>query len=286
MLLWAYACDVDGNVAIDIPAAYASANGNAATMEFINPVSRYYLLAAVLNVDADGNSFTSLSSTKFTDCSEDVASHWKVVDLMSEGVFSGNMTVRMDVFHTVGRLKFSISKTSELMRLLVTDVSVCSVSAPSEGVLMSRLTPDQIRVGGKGLSQWWFDGCSPATVEYSETILQDVEITEVASGSTILFENPYGWTDLSVFEADGFSLNPAESDPDCTGYYLVVDYRYSFMPEISLEDESELVTAVRKYVPLSPVCRGNEYNIKIAVNQSDIIVAGSTEVSEEVNGAW
>ena len=43
---------------------------------------------------------------------------------------------------------------------------------------------------------------------------------------------------------------------------------------------------VQKYIPLPPICRGNEYRVDIKINLDEIIVYSSTEVSEEIGGIW
>lgn len=286
--IWAYACDADGNVVMDTPEAYVSSDGSDALLQF-SPLSRYYLIATVANAGMTDAAlpFSSLSTASVSTADPDVASHWTVVDMMPDGGLKEDTDLQMDVFRTVGKVSVSVAKSSESMRLLVTDVSVCSASAPTEGALLSSLTPAQIRNGGRDSEQWWSDGFTPERAAFSETLAEDTEVAEtdayVPAGSMYVFENQDGWTDLTAFEAENFASDPSDSG---NGYYLSVTYRYCVLPDVALDGDSPLVTEVRKYVPLAPVCRANAYDIKIAFDMDTITVTGSTEVSEETEGVW
>lgn len=288
LYLWAYACDADGHVVLDTPAASVSSESSDAVLQII-PDSRYYFLVAVANADKDAAdiTFSALSSTTVSMQDEDLASHWSVVEVMSEGSLLPETEVSMELFRPYGKVTVSIAKSSSSMSLLITDVSVCSASAPSEGALLSCLTPDQIKTGGAGADQWWDEGFAPDQDAFAERLAENIEITEtgtyVSAGSTLLFENRSGWTDLTAFAEDNFSADPSESG---NGYYLSVGYRYTVYPGVSPAEDSDKVIGVRKYVPLAPVCRSNEYSIKVSVDMSSIVVTGSTEVSEETVGAW
>lgn len=285
--IWAYACDSEGNVAIDSPDAYVSTDSPAAVMQF-TPKSRYYLLTAATNAGLSADmTFSTLAKTSVSSRYETLASHWTVVDLMPDGHPSSLSDVSMEIFRPYGKLSLSIAKSSASMRLLITDVSVCSASAPYEGALLSTLTPAQIKAGGKDASIWWHDGFAPLQAAFAESLIENVEITEtgtyVSAGSTLLFENQSGWTDLTAYAENNFATNPSvEGD----GYYLSIGYCYTLYPDVSLTEVSDKVIQVRKFVPLEPVCRSNEYSIKLSVDMSTIVVTGNTEVSEETDGVW
>ena len=285
--IWAYACDSEGNVAIDSPDAYVSTDSPAAVMQF-TPKSRYYLLTAATNAGLSADmTFSTIAKTSVSSRDETLASHWTVVDLMSDGHPSSLSDVFMEIFRPYGKLSLSITKSSASMRLLITDVSVCSASAPFEGALLSTLTPDQIKAGGKDVSMWWHDGFAPQKAAFSESLIENLEITEtgayVSAGSTLLFENQSGWTDLASFADGNFAVDPSDGG---NGYYLSVGYHYTIYPDASLTEVSDKVIQVRKYVPLAPVCRNNEYSIKLSVDMNSIVVTGNTEVSEETDGVW
>lgn len=285
--IWAYACDSEGKVAIDSPDAYVSSDSPAAVIE-CSPISRYYLVAAVTNADMEADmTFSALSQKSISVRKDNIASHWIIIDLMSEGIMTSGAEVPMELFRPYGKIDVSIAKTSQSMRLLITDVSVCSASAPSEGALISPLTPAQIKDGGRNVDQWWHEGFTPQQAAFAEMLMENLEITEtgtyVSAGSTLLFENPSGWTDLTAYAENNFATNPSvEGD----GYYLSIGYCYTLYPDVSLTEVSDKVIQVRKFVPLEPVCRSNEYSIKVSVDMSTIVVTGSTEVSEETDGVW
>ena len=171
-----------------------------------------------------------------------------------------------------------------MMSLYIKDLRVCCSAAPQKGALFSALTPDQINNGGANADQWWFSGYSPATSGFSEEIASNISVAGdfMSVGSCLLFENNEGWSNISSFAANGFNAVPE----DCNGYYLAISYRYSVVPGIDASEGTSGVCEEIKYIPLAPICRGNEYNMKLKINLGEIYVWGNTEVSEEITGSW
>lgn len=275
--LWCYACNESGEVLADNPIAFAMSDEASAIAIELPAVSKYCLLAAVANLESaavdEDTPFSELSATVISSKEEDILSRWKVVDLTSNGELASNVDVQLHMFHTLGKLNVNVSKVSDDMNLYIKNLSVCSAAAPVNGALFSALSPDQINRGGDDDSKWWFNSFIPSVSEYSEEIIQ---------GSTLLFENSEGWRDISTFAADGFNNIPS----DCNGYYLAFTYRYTIIPDVNAESEAPGVHEEMKYIPLPPICRGNEYNIKININLGEVYVLGNTEVSDVVTGVW
>ena len=250
--------------------------------------SRYCLLLAGANLPAGFSqdlTFPSLTSTKYSGLPGATATHWAVVDLTASS--SGRISIPMEVFPTYGKVSVNISKESDAINLRIEEVNLLSSGAPEQGAFFSSLTAEQIKAGGLAVDSWYFNNLTLSASALSTLLASDVDITEskrnVALCSENIYENQAGWTDLTAFRQSGWALNPAETDPDCNGYYLSVTYTYAISPA-SL-DSDEAVT-VQKYIPLAPVCRSNEYRFDIKVNLDEIVVFGSTEASEEIGGIW
>ena len=180
-----------------------------------------------------------------------------------------------------------MAKATDAMRVLVKHVQVRSAHAPKEGFVLSAMTREQIEDGEFGADTWWHEGVSMSyTDDYLNEIASDVTLNSSkvyeAVGSALLYEHKEGYTDLTPFFEDGF-VNVPEGD----GYYLDLEYRYTTSPTADLLDNTDAdVVCVRKYIPLKPVLRGHHQVIKVMINSNEIIVNGSTEVSEETPGEW
>ena len=287
--VWAFDCDVQGHVRNAAPIGYASAADEMSVTFELETQSRYCILLAGANLPplfSETSKFQSLSTTMFSGLSiESIATHWKIVDLTSA---TGDMLyVPMEVFPTFGRISVNVSKESEAMNLRVNEVSLHSAASPEQGTFWTSLTADQIKAGGLTSDSWYFNSMSFSMSPLSRTLAEDVDVTESRKNISLCCENVYenqaGWTNLAQYRESGWTLSPAESDPDCNGYYLSVSYTYSVNP-VSLD--SDAAVTVQKFIPLAPVCRSNEYRFDIRINLDEITVFGSTETSEEVEGIW
>lgn len=274
--VWAFDCDAQGNVSRTANVGYAfSADGSSVSLYF-DSHSRYRLLLAGTDLPAsfnEGSSYLNLRNSMVGGIQNGSgATGCALVDLAS--AVDGSVNVQMELFPMYGKLRVDVKTTSEAMTLSIDELAVMSSYAPKYAMLFSPMTPEEIRGGGIGASSWYFSGVSMESAAFSMDVTAGVDM--------YLIENPEGWTDLSAYRESGWTLNPAESD--VTGYYLSVAYRYVMSPATSFE--SDEVVAVQKYVPLAPVCRGNEYRFDISINADGVVVHGSTEVSEEVQGSW
>ena len=286
--VWAFDCDAQGKVGRTANIGYASADEQSTLTLTLDTESRYCLLLAGANLPAGFSqdlTFPSLTSTKYSGLPGATATHWAVVDLTASS--SGRISIPMEVFPTYGKVSVNISKESDAINLRIEEVNLLSSGAPEQGAFFSSLTAEQIKAGGLAVDSWYFNNLTFPASALSTVLASDVDVTEskrsVALCSENIYENQAGWTDLTAFRQSGWALNPAETDPDCNGYYLSVTYTYAISPA-SL-DSDEAVT-VQKYIPLAPVCRSNEYRFDIKVNLDEIVVFGSTEASEEIGGIW
>ena len=286
--VWAFDCDAQGKVGRTANIGYASADEQSTLTLTLDTESRYCLLLAGANLPAgfsQGLTFPSLTSTMFSGLPGATATHWAVVDLTATS--NGQISVPVEVFPTYGTVRVNVSKGSDAMNLRIEEVNLLSSGAPEQGAFFSSLTAEEIKAGGLAVDSWYFNNLTFPASALSTVLASDVDVTEskksVALCSENIYENQAGWTDLTAFRQSGWALNPAETDPDCNGYYLSVTYTYAISPA-SL-DSDEAVT-VQKYIPLAPVCRSNEYRFDIKVNLDEIVVFGSTESSEEIGGIW
>ena len=286
--VWAFDCDAQGKVGRTANIGYASADEQSTLTLTLDTESRYCLLLAGANLPAgfsQGLTFPSLTSTMFSGLPGATATHWAVVDLTATS--NGQISVPVEVFPTYGTVSVNVSKESDAMDLRIEEVNLLSSGAPEQGAFFSSLTAEEIKAGGLAVDSWYFNNLTFPASALSTVLASDVDVTEskrnVALCSENIYENQAGWTDLTAFRQSGWALNPAETDPDCNGYYLSVTYTYAISPA-SL-DSDEAVT-VQKYIPLAPVCRSNEYRFDIKVNLDEIVVFGSTESSEEIGGIW
>ena len=285
---WAFDCDAQGKVGRTANIGYASADEQSTLTLTLDTESRYCLLLAGANLPAgfsQGLTFPSLTSTMFSGLPGATATHWTVVDLTASS--SGRISIPMEVFPTYGKVSVNISKESDAMNLRIEEVNLLSSGAPEQGTFFSSLTAEEIKAGGLAVDSWYFNNLTLSASALSTVLASDVDVTEskrsLALCSENIYENQAGWTDLTAFRQSGWALNPAETDPDCNGYYLSVTYTYAISP--ASWDSDEAVT-VQKYIPLAPVCRSNEYRFDIKVNLDEIVVFGSTEASEEIGGIW
>ena len=274
--VWAFRCDAQGAVSKMDNVAYGESEGQPSLSMDLSSDSRYYMVLAGVNLPSaafgEGASFASLRSSKFAGRPDDDAlTGWTVVDMAeAEG---GHMDVSMEVAPVCGRLTLNVAKSSETMVLRVDEVAVHSSGAPSQGLYFAGLTGQ-----GTDLNH----------EPYSSVVAKGADVSGKGAYSCVatafLYEHTAGWSDLSAFREAGWSLDPSVADPDCAGYYMSISYRYVTVPDASLDSEEAVL--VKKYIPLAPVLRGNEYKFNVMVSLDGVTVSGSTEVSEEVQGQW
>lgn len=295
--VWAYICDSQGKVLRQQPEAHAyvdltsaGAASEAKAMVAFETKSRYHMVVAVSNYGThifnSEAQFYQLASSKSTGSSRtDNAAHWTIVDVL-DADDEGKVKVDMKLYPEEGKVSLKMATSSDAMRMMIDHVILRSTNAPSEGTLLSAMTPQQIEGSGWEDAKWWFDGVVLKYAECSRTIASDVLIersgTYVDAGSCLTYENQAGWTDLSSFREEGFS-----NVPQGEGYYLDVAYRYTTLPGTDLSSASSPdIVSVRKYIPLQPIRRGNHYVVKVMASLSEIVVSGMTEISEETPGEW
>ena len=289
--VWAFKCDAQGNVSNTANVGYAYGDGESSLSIDLDGDSRYCLILAGANMPAgvfgESSSLARLRSSKFSGMLDgETATHWTVVDLASSA--NGIAEVPMEVFPTCARICMNVWKASEAMTLLIDEIALLSSNAPTQGVFFSAMSGDQIKAGGLYSDNWYFNGLTLECAPCSKVLVSETYVSGSQSFSPLftayVHENQAGWTDLSDYRESGWRLNPADADPGCTGHYLSISYRYALSPETSVD--SEQAVSVLKYIPLAPLCRGNEYRFDIKFNLDEIVVYGSTEVSEEVEGEW
>ena len=282
---WAFYCDAQGNVTQTENIGYASSVASQTVSLKLDGKSRYYILMTGVNLPSmfnEGTSFSTLSTATFLETpDETIYTNWTVVDLMGDVA-----NVPIEVFPTCGRIRVNISKETDAMTLRIDEIRLLSNNAPTQNTFFSAMTSEQIRNGGLTSGKWNFSGVSIPLEATSISLASSVDI--VTSRQSLcdkyVYEHSAGWTDLKTFRESGWSTDPSKSDPECNGYYLSVSYTYAVCPEMSLDSDQAIT--VQKYIPLPPVCRGNEYRYDIRINLDEIIVFGSTEVSEEIGGSW
>ena len=289
--LWAFCCNADGTVSLKESAGYIHADGESDVTLSLDSESRYYLLLAGANMPngifGSESTFNALTASRFTGFQNDnLYTHWAVVDITTAS--NGTVELPLELFPTHGKLSVNVTKASDALTLVIDEVNVCSVNAPTQGSFFSALSANEINSGGSSAGNWYFNGPNLAMGPLSRNLAQNIDITASKRATQVceakLYENPNGWSDLTRYRESGWELNPAVADADCTGCYLSISYRFVKAPETSLYSENAV--QVQKYVPLPPICRGNSYNIDIKINLNEIIVYSSTEVSEEVVGRW
>ena len=289
--VWAFKCDAQGNVSNTSNVGYAYGDGEAPLSIDLEGDSRYCLILAGANIPAgvfgESSSFAGLRSSKFSGMlSDETATHWALVDLASSS--NGIVEVPMEVFPTFARICVNVWKASKAMTLIIDEIALLSSSAPTQGLFFCAMSGDQIKAGGLYSNSWYFNGVTLECMPCSKVLVSETYVGESQSFTPLftayVHENQAGWTDLTDYRESGWRLNPADADPECTGHYLSISYRYAVSPETSVD--SEQAFSVRKYIPLAPLCRSNEYRFNIKFNLDEIVVYGSTEVSEEVEGEW
>lgn len=295
--LWAYVCDANGNVSSQSPVYHkfidltkeAPCVSHTTSLDFPRD-SRYYRLVALSNYNNSYNpsiEFKQLATTKAaSDPSSIFGSHWTILDTRMRDADGVNRT-DLRLYPIPGKVSLQIGKATDAMRVLIKHVQIRSAYAPTQGAVLSTLTDEQIEEGDFSAEEWWYSG---AAIEYEEDYLNEIaaDVTLTGSkvysdaGSALLFEHKEGWTDLSAFKEAGFT-----NIPQGNGYYMDIEYAYTTHQHADLrENGNPYVITVCKYIPLKPVLRGHHQIFKVMLNLDDIIVNGSTEISEEITGEW
>ena len=248
--VWAFDCDAQGKVGRTANIGYACADEQSTLSLTLDTKSKYCLLLAGANLPAgfsQNMTFPSLTLTTFSGLSNNVsATHWAVVDLTASS--SGRISVPMEVFPTWGKISVNVSKESEAMNLRIEEVALLSSGAPEQGAFFSSLTAEQIKAGGLAVDGWYFNNLTFSAAAMSTVLASDVDVAESKRSMPLcsenIYENQAGWTDLTAFRQSGWALNPAETDPDCNGYYLSVTYTYAISPASLDSDEAVTVTGL------------------------------------------
>ena len=289
--IWAFYCDSQGKVSKKENVGYFHADGRSDISFNLASESKYYFLLSGVNLPASmsnaGSAFNTLTTTKFNGfLNESIYTHWAFIDI--DDAVDGSIDLPIELFPLHGKLTVNATKVSDAITMVIDRVDLCSTDAPQQGAFFSALSAGDIKSGGLHSTNWYFDGVNLNHGSLLQNIAENVALSEskttILLGESSLYEIPDGWRDLTLFKESGWELDPSVADADCKGCYLSISYRFVKAPETSLESENAV--QVQKYIPLPPICRGNEYRVDIKINLDDIIVYSSTEVSEEIGGIW